>query len=155
MLISSRRAAGRASETAQVSSGAFERRAFSREVKDGRWPGLPICGRTCPASVAVQLQTASHGFGYESGMLQALLSQELHPDVLASVREAYSMAITHVCFHESEFSHLTPRLLGERLAKLVARRASSGERDPIRIRDSALADLRLNAASTATVLRAQ
>ena len=53
------------------------------------------------------------------------------------------MAITHVCFHESEFSHLTPRLLGERLAKLVARRASSGERDPIRIRDSALADLRL------------
>jgi hypothetical protein len=77
-------------------------------------------------------------------MLQALLSdQELHPDVLSTVREAFSLAITHVCFHEREYSHLSPRSVGERLARLVADRASLGERDPRTIRDSALADLRL------------
>jgi hypothetical protein len=43
-------------------------------------------------------------------MLQALLSDEtLHPDVVAARREAYSLAITHVCFHESEYLHVSPR----------------------------------------------
>src|SRR3954447_22373150 len=70
-------------------------------------------------------------------MLQALLSDEtLHPDVLAAGREAYSMAITHVCFHESEYSHVSPRSIGENLAKLIACRIKSGERDPVKIRDN-------------------
>ena len=47
-----------------------------------------------------------------------------------------------MCFHESEYSHLSPRTLGK-LAKLVADKVSAGEKDPIRIRDEALADLRL------------
>jgi len=75
-------------------------------------------------------------------MLQALLSDEtLHPDVLAAGREAYSLAITHVCFHESEYSHVSPRSIGENLAKLIACRIKLGERDPVKIRDSALTDL--------------
>jgi hypothetical protein len=78
-------------------------------------------------------------------MLQALISDhDLHPDALAAVREGYALAITHVCYNEGEYSHLSPRSLGERLARLVELQATSGERDPLRIRDSALADLRLN-----------
>src|SRR3954467_3034849 len=62
-------------------------------------------------------------------MLQALLSDEtLHPDVLAAGREAYSLAITHVCFHESEYSHVSPRSIGENLAKLIACRQLGGAR---------------------------
>jgi hypothetical protein len=37
---------------------------------------------------------------------------------------------------------VSPRTLGK-LAKLVADKVSAGEKDPIRIRDEALADLRL------------
>ena len=46
-----------------------------------------------------------------------------------------------MCFHESEYSHLSPRTLGK-LAKLVADKVRAGEKDPIRIRDGALADLK-------------
>src|SRR3954453_22268300 len=74
-------------------------------------------------------------------MLSALVSgQPLHRQALPRFREAYSLVITHVCFHESEYSHLSPRTLGK-LAKLVADKVSAGEKDPIRIRDEALADL--------------
>ena len=77
-------------------------------------------------------------------MLSALVSgQPLHREALPTFREAYSLVITHVCFHESEYSHLSPRTLGDELAKLVADKVSAGEKDPIRIRDGALADLRL------------
>jgi hypothetical protein len=77
-------------------------------------------------------------------MLQALLSDEtLHPDVVAAGREAYSLAITHVCFHESEYSHVNPRSIGENLAKLIVCRINLGERDPRKIRDSALTELQL------------
>jgi hypothetical protein len=31
--------------------------------------------------------------------------ETLHPDVIAAGRKAYSLAITHVCFHESEYLH--------------------------------------------------
>ena len=76
-------------------------------------------------------------------MLSALVSgQPLHREELPKFREAYSLVITHVCYHESEYSHLSPRTLGK-LAKLVADKVSAGEKDPIRIRDEALADLRL------------
>jgi hypothetical protein len=75
-------------------------------------------------------------------MLQALLSDEtLHPDVIAAGRKAYSLAITHVCFHESKYSHVSPRFIGENLAKLVACRINLGERDPVKIRDSAVTEL--------------
>jgi len=64
-------------------------------------------------------------------MLQALLSDEtLHPDVVAARREAYSLAITHVCFHESEYLHVSPRSIGENFAKLIACRINLGEHDP-------------------------
>jgi hypothetical protein len=75
-------------------------------------------------------------------MLSTLVSrQTLHRQALPTFREAYSLVITHVCYHESEYSHLSPRTLGK-LAKLVAGKVSAGEKDPIRIRDGALADLK-------------
>jgi len=75
-------------------------------------------------------------------MLSALVSgQSLHRQALPRFREAYSLVITHVCYHESEYSHLSPRTLGK-LAKLIADKVSAGEKDPIRIRDRALADLK-------------
>jgi hypothetical protein len=78
-------------------------------------------------------------------MLQALLSDEtLHPDVVAARREAYSLAITHVCFHESEYLHVSPRSIGENFAKLIACRINLGEHDPVKIRDTALTELRLH-----------
>jgi hypothetical protein len=77
-------------------------------------------------------------------MSQALLSDEtLHPDVVAARREAYSLAITHVCFHESEYLHVSPRSIGENFAKLIACRINLGEHDPVKIRDTALTELRL------------
>jgi len=76
-------------------------------------------------------------------MLSAFVSgQPLHREELPKFREAYSLVITHVCFHDSGYSHVSPRTLGK-LAKLVADKVSAGEKDPIRIRDEALADLRL------------
>src|SRR3954447_26688935 len=75
-------------------------------------------------------------------MLSALVSrQPLRREALLTFREAYSLVITHVCFHESGYSHLSPRTLGK-LAKVVADKVSAGEKDPIRIRDGALADLK-------------
>ena len=75
-------------------------------------------------------------------MLSTLVSgQPLHRQALPTFREAYSLVITHVCYHESEYSHLSARTLGK-LAKLVADKVSAGEKDPIRIRDRALADLK-------------
>ena len=81
---------------------------------------------------------------YKSACYRQLLSDEtLHPDVVAAGREAYSLAITHVCFHESEYSHVNPRSIGGNLAKLIACRINLGERDPRKIRDGALTELQL------------
>jgi hypothetical protein len=38
--------------------------------------------------------------------------ETLHPDVIAAGRKAYSLAITHVSFHESEYLHVSPQFFG-------------------------------------------
>ena len=57
------------------------------------------------------------------------LGAVLEPEDLARAREAYSLALTYVGGHETEFAHLQPRRLRTRLAHLVIRMAQDGERD--------------------------
>ncbi len=73
------------------------------------------------------------------------LGTVLEPEDLNKAREAYSLAITQICFNEAEFAHIQPRTLTTRLAHLVIRLVQKNQaQDAEEISEEALSVLRLS-----------
>jgi hypothetical protein len=79
-------------------------------------------------------------------MLNAImrsLGVVLQPEDQDRAREAYSLAVTHIRFHEAEFAHVQSRSLSTRLARVVIRLAGKNrEYDPEKLSQQALSVLR-------------
>jgi hypothetical protein len=79
-------------------------------------------------------------------MLNAImrsLGVVLEPEDQERACEAFSLAVTHICFHEAEFAHVQSRTLSTRLAHLVIRLAGKNpEDDPEKLNQQALSVLR-------------
>jgi hypothetical protein len=79
-------------------------------------------------------------------MLNAILRSlgvVLEPEDRERAREAFSLAVTHICFHEAEFAHVQSRTLSTRLAHLVIRLAGKNPKDdPEKLSQQALSVLR-------------
>lgn len=72
----------------------------------------------------------------------------LQPEDLNKAREAYSLAITQICFNEAEFAHIQPRSLTTRLAHLVIRLVQkNAAQDAEDVSEQALSVLRLTGLS--------
>jgi hypothetical protein len=71
------------------------------------------------------------------------LGTVLEPEDLKKACEAYSLAITHICFNDTEFAHLQQRTLATRLAQLIIRLTPDGQDDDAeRLSERALSVLR-------------
>ena len=70
------------------------------------------------------------------------LGAVLEPEDMERARQAYSLAISYIGGHETEFAHLQPRRLQTRLAHLVIRLAHDEERDWRILSEQAVSALR-------------
>ena len=70
------------------------------------------------------------------------LGTVLEPEDLDRVREAYTIATGYMSAHASEFSHLPSRRLRTRLAHVLIKLASEGERDCQALSEQAVLALR-------------